>query len=332
MSSKFHIGERLPGLVDRLVESYLADERTRHIDRAHLPSRAEIICIINLLLELAYPGYYGRQNLNCHNVRFHVGELLPRLSEKLHDQIYQALCYRRETNGAVQAARADQEGDGGLCESPARELTLAFLSRIPDIREMLAGDVQAAYDGDPAAPDTDEVILAYPGVMAITVYRFAHELYKMDVPLIPRIMTEYAHQITGVDIHPGARIGRNFFIDHATGVVIGETSEIGNNVKLYQGVTLGALSFPKDERGRLIRGQKRHPTVKDRVTVYANATVLGGETNLGANSIVGASVFLTSSIPDNAMVRLKDPELRIRKMRAVDETPLEPDWVLDFQI
>jgi serine O-acetyltransferase len=332
MPSKFQIGERLPGLVDRFVESYLADERTRHIDRAHLPSRSEIICIIKLLLELAYPGYYGRQNLNCHNVRFHVGELLPRLGEKIFDQIYQALCYRRETNGVVEQAGAAQRDGGCPCTSQAHEMTLAFLARIPDIREMLAGDVQAAYDGDPAAINTDEILLAYPGVMAITVFRFAHELFEMDVPLIPRIMTEYAHQMTGVDIHPGARIGRNFFIDHATGVVIGETSEIGNNVKLYQGVTLGALSFPKDERGRLIRGQKRHPSVRDRVTVYANATVLGGETVLGANSMVGASVFLTSSIPDNAMVRLKDPELRIRKLRHPDEEPLEPDWVMDFQI
>jgi serine O-acetyltransferase len=325
MPSKFQIGERLPELVDRIVESYMSDERTRHIDRVYLPSRSEIVCIIKLLLELAYPGYYGRQNLNRHNVRFHVGELLPRLGEKLYDQIHQALCYQQETTAAPGSCAEP-------CDRHARELSVAFLARIPDIREMLAGDVQAAYDGDPAAINMDEVILAYPGVLAITVYRFAHELYNMNVPLIPRTMTEHAHQLTGVDIHPGAKIGRNFFIDHATGVVIGETSEIGNNVKLYQGVTLGALSFPKDERGRLIRGHKRHPTLKDRVTLYANATVLGGETVLGENSMVGASVFLTSSIPDNAMVRLKDPELRVRKLRPADEEPLEPDWVLDFQI
>jgi len=325
MASKFQIGDRLPGMVDRIVDSYFSDERTRHIDRVYLPSRAEIVCIIKLLLELAYPGYYGRQSLNRHNVRFHVGELLPRLGEKLFDQMYQALCYQRETNAKTAPC-------GEPCDHKAYELTIAFLGRIPEIREMLAGDVQAAYDGDPAAINTDEVILAYPGVLAVTVYRFAHELYGMGVPLIPRTMTEYAHQLTGVDIHPGAKIGRNFFIDHATGVVIGETSEIGNNVKLYQGVTLGALSFPKDERGRLIRGHKRHPTVKDRVTVYANATVLGGETVLGESSMVGASVFLTSSIPDNAMVRLKDPELRVRKMRHPDDEPREPDWALDFQI
>lgn len=320
MPPAFQIDEHLSELVDRIVDSYFSDDRTRHIDRAYLPSRAEIIQIIELLLELSFPGYYGRQNLNRNNVRFHVGELLPRLGEKLHEQIDQALCYQLE-NGHAKSAEA-------TCRSRAREFTMAFLEKIPAIREMLAGDVQAAYDGDPAAVNMDEVILAYPGVLAITVYRYAHELHLMGVPLIPRTMTEWAHQMTGVDIHPGATIGRSFFIDHATGVVIGETSEIGENVKLYQGVTLGALSFAKDARGRLIRGQKRHPTLKDRVTIYANATVLGGGTVLGENSMVGASVFLTSSIPDNAMVRLKDPDLRVRTL----EPGVEPDWVLDFQI
>ncbi len=324
MAGKFEIGERLPELVDRVVGSYMSDERTRHIDRGYLPSRAEIICIIKLLLELVYPGYYGRQNLNRTNVRFHVGEVLPRLGEKLYDQIYQALCYQQEMNSPADPCRQD-------CDEQARQLTMQFLEKLPAIREMLAGDVQAAYDGDPAAVNTDEVILAYPGVLAITIFRFAHELHVMNVPLIPRTMTEWAHQMTGVDIHPGAKVGRNFFIDHATGVVIGETSDIGDNVKLYQGVTLGALSFPKDERGRLIRGTKRHPTVRDRVTIYANATVLGGETILGENSMIGASVFLTSTIPDNAMVRLKDPELRVRKLRSGQPEPEHP-WVLDFQI
>lgn len=308
MPMRFQIGDRLPTLVDRIVESYNRDERTRHIDRAFFPSRAEIVDIIQLLLELAYPGYYGRQNLNQHNIRYHVGELLPRLGAKLFDQIYQALCYQRELEGQTTPGEAP-------CTKQARQITFDFLERVPAIRDMLAGDVQAAYDGDPAAVNTDEVILAYPGVLAVSVYRFAHELYLMGVPLIPRTMTEWAHMTTGVDIHPGATIGRNFFIDHATGVVIGETSEIGDNVKLYQGVTLGALSFPKDERGRLIRGYKRHPSVRDRVTIYANATVLGGETVLGEDSQVGASVFLTSSIPDNALVRMKEPELKVRTRR-----------------
>lgn len=305
MPTTFQIGEKLPGIVDRIIESYDADERTKHIDRLYLPSRSETVEVIQMLLELAYPGYYGRQNLSRYNVRYHVGELVPKLGEKLFEQIDRALCYQEEIEG-------QPPSNGRRCTQQARDLTLAFLDRIPAIREMLAGDVQAAYDGDPAAVHTDEVILAYPGVLAVTVYRFAHELYNLGVPLIPRVMTEWAHTVTGADIHPGAHIGRNFFIDHSTGVVIGETTEIGENVKLYQGVTLGALSFPKDERGRLIRGYKRHPTVKDRVTIYANAIVLGGETVLGEGSVVGGSVFLTSSVPPNATISMKPPELKVR--------------------
>jgi serine O-acetyltransferase len=324
MADRFQIGEHLSELVDKIVDSYNSDERTRHIDRGYLPNRAEIIETLQLILELLYPGYYGRQNLTRNNVKFHVGELLPRIGERLFEQIHQALCHQDEANGKIAGERAP-------CDLRARRMTTAFLDRIPAIREMLAGDVQAAYDGDPAAVNTDEVILSYPGVLAVTVYRVAHELYKMELPLIPRIMTEWAHTVTGVDIHPGATIGRNFFIDHATGVVIGETTQIGNNVKLYQGVTLGALSFPKDERGRLIRGYKRHPTVKDRVTIYANATVLGGETTLGQDAVIGGSVFLTSAIPDNARVTVKAPELRVSKRRKTDhrQSIIDPH---DFQI
>jgi serine O-acetyltransferase len=323
MLAKFGMGEQLPGLVDDIVSSYNEDERTRHLDHVYLPGRLEIIEIIHLLLELAYPGYHGRQNLNRYNVTFHVGELLPKIGEKLYEQVYRAICYKRRPE-------CDENCAVNPCEQDARQITTEFLERVPAIRERLAGDVQAAYDGDPAASSLDEIILAYPGVLAITVYRFAHELYLSGVPLIPRIMNEWAHSKTGADIHPGAKIGRNFFIDHATGVVIGETSEIGNNVKLYQGVTLGALSFAKDAGGRLIRGHKRHPTVKDNVTIYANATVLGGETVLGEGSVIGASVFLTSSIPDNATVRMKDPELKVRKREPTDSRA-EP-WKVDFQI
>lgn len=324
MPSRFQIGEHLTGLVDKIVDSYNSDERTRHIDRGYLPNRSEIVEIIRLLLELAYPGYYGRQNLNRHNVKFHVGELLPKLGEKLYEQIHQAMCYQDEVQGATPSATPP-------CDRRARQITIAFLDRIPAIRDMLAGDVQAAYDGDPAAESTDEIILSYPGVLAVTVYRFAHVLHHMKVPLIPRIMTEWAHTVTGVDIHPGAVIGKNFFIDHATGVVIGETTEIGDNVKLYQGVTLGALSFHKDERGRLIRGYKRHPTVKDHVTIYANATVLGGDTILGEGSTIGGSVFLTTGTPPSATVTVKAPELRIRN-RHEDSPSAAETLPLDFQI
>lgn len=317
MSTSFEIGERLPALVDKMVESYYGDERTRHIDRTFLPSRAEVVEIIQLLLELAYPGYYGRQHLTRHNVQYHVGELLPKLGQKLFRQIDQALCYQEELSGRAASGRRP-------CDAKARQLTLDFLERMPRIRDLLAGDVQAAYDGDPAAVNTDEVILAYPGVLAVSVYRFAHELHEMGVPLIPRMMTEWAHTVTGTDIHPGARIGRNFFIDHSTGVVIGETTEIGDHVKLYQGVTLGALSFPKDERGRLIRGRKRHPTVRDRVTIYANAIVLGGETELGEGAVVGGSVFLTKTVPPHATVTMKAPELKVHQHLS-DQHQVESD-------
>lgn len=316
MTGQFKIAQNLPELVDRIVASYHADERTHYIGRAYLPSRQEIIQIIQLLLELVYPGYYGRQDLNSRNLTHHVGELLPRIAQKLCQQICSCLCYQHELEGK-------QHEDGKVCQERAERLTLQFLEKIPQIREMLAGDVQAAYDGDPAAVNTDEVILAYPGVLAVTVYRLAHELHQMNVPLMPRIMTEWAHSMTGVDIHPGAEIGRNFFIDHATGVVIGETTCIGDNVKLYQGVTLGARSFAKDERGRLIRGYKRHPTVRDNVTIYANATVLGGQTVLGEGSVIGGSVFLTSSVPDGCSVSLKSPDLRYRNRSRRSARPID---------
>jgi serine O-acetyltransferase len=190
-------------------------------------------------------------------------------------------------------------------------LTEVFLGRLPEIRALLVKDVQAAYDGDPAASNLDEVILAYPGVLAVSVYRIAHALYDLGVPMMARIMTEWAHSKTGCDIHPGAKIGPGFFIDHATGVVIGETSDIGEGVKLYQGVTLGALSLPKDANGQIIRGNKRHPTVENGSTLYANATVLGGKTVVGADSVIGGSVFLTRSIPPRSRVSLKEPDLRV---------------------
>ncbi len=307
---EFDLDERLRGLVGRIVDSYSDDSRTRHIDRGYLPRRREIIEIIDLLLEISYPGYFGRKDLSSNNVLYHVGEVLPRLAQTLYTQIFRALCHQNESNGHATA-------DGPVAQVEpydrrARELTTAFLEKIPGIRDLLALDVQAAHDGDPASANTDEVILAYPGVLAVTVCRYAHELWQMDIPLVPRTMTEWAHYVTGIDIHPGAKIGKSFFIDHGTGVVIGETTEIGNNVKIYQGVTLGALSFLKDERGRMVRGYKRHPTVRDGVTIYANAIILGGDTVLGAGCTVGGSTFVTSSVPAGCTVTSTAPELRVR--------------------
>lgn len=305
MPEDFVIGPKLGELVERVVASYRSDARTQHIDRVYLPSRADITQLVNDLLELLYPGFIGRQHLTQHNVAFHVGDLLPRIGETLFRQIYLCLCYVDERATGV---RSNEKA----CEERTRHLTLTFLEGIPAIREMLAGDVQASYDGDPAALNVDEVILAYPGLLGISVQRLAHALYLQDVPLMPRIMSEWVHSQTGIDIHPGANVGRNFFIDHGTGVVIGETTDIGNNVKIYQGVTLGALSFPKDERGRVIRKTKRHPTVRDGVTIYANAIILGGETVIGENSVIGGSVFVTSSVPANSVVTFKPPELRLK--------------------
>ena len=317
MIGEFDIDDRLPDLVNRILASYDADRRTRHIGRGYLPSREEIIRVIELLLQLTYPGYYGRQNLSDKNVRFHIGELLPRLAQTLYLQIFRSLCHQNEIDGNYDPNGSVQQAVP--FDAAARQMTIGFLDRVPTIRDMLAYDVQAAYDGDPASSSTDEVILAYPGVLAVTVYRYAHALLAMGVPVMPRTMTEWAHLQTGIDIHPGAKIGRSFFIDHGTGVVIGETAEIGENVKIYQGVTLGALSFLKDERGRMVRGYKRHPTVREGVTIYANAIILGGETVLGEASTVGGSTFLTASIPAGCTVVTSPPEKILRPAKNTSE-------------
>ncbi len=314
----FVMGAKLGDLVEQVVASYNADSRTQHIDRIYLPSRAEIIQLVQDLLELVYPGFIGRQHLTQHNVAYHVGDLLPRIADAAYRQIYLCLCYMEET-------RHTPITDEKPCDKDARHITITFLEMIPAIRDRLAGDVQAAYDGDPAALNADEIILAYPGLLAISVQRLAHALYELGVPLMPRIMAEWAHLQTGIDIHPGARIGLNFFIDHGTGVVIGETTDIGDHVKIYQGVTLGALSFPKDERGRLIRGAKRHPTVDDHVTIYANAIILGGDTVIGKHSVIGGSVFVTSSVPPNSVVTFQPPELRVKQRASEKPTPVETD-------
>ena len=305
MTEDFIIGSKLGKLVSDIVESYDANNTTQHIDRVYLPARTEIVQLVKDLLELIYPGFIGRQHLTKHNVAFHVGDLLPRIAKTVFGQIHHSLCYADESKLALGESPAP-------CDQKARELTLEFLDGIPAIRAQLASDVQAAFDGDPAAMNTDEVILAYPGLLAISVHRLGHALYGLGVPLMPRIMSEWAHARTGIDIHAGARIGSDFFIDHGTGVVIGETTDIGQGVKIYQGVTLGALSFPKDERGRLIREAKRHPTVEDAVTIYANAIILGGDTVIGTGSVIGGSVFVTASVPPNSVVTFQPPELRLK--------------------
>jgi serine O-acetyltransferase len=285
------------------------------ISQRYLPSREAIVGILQSVLDLMYPGYFGRQDLNRDNLAAHVGQMTAALAPRLEHELEHCLCYGRE--------RETDAPEFGECAPRAHELAEIFLRRLPEIRGLLLRDVQAAFDGDPAALNLDEIILAYPGVLAVSVYRIAHALYDLGVPMMARIMTEWAHSKTGCDIHPGATIGPAFFIDHATGVVIGETTEIGEGVKLYQGVTLGALSFPRDASGQIIRGRKRHPTVESGSTLYANATVLGGQTVVGADSVIGGSVFLTRSVPPRSRVSLKEPELRV----ATRDGAAEPDAI-----
>jgi len=297
-----------------LLAGYAADPRALYLGQRYLPSRQAIVEILQLVLDLMYPGYFGVRDSVPGDLAQHVADTVERLAPKLEREIENCLCYGRERQGAVQA---------GECAPRAQTLAEAFLAELPEVRRLLVLDVQAAFDGDPAATNLDEIILAYPGLLAVSVYRVAHALHGLGVPMMARIMTEWAHSRTGCDIHPGAKIGPAFFVDHATGVVIGETTEIGSGVKLYQGVTLGALSFPRDASGHIIRGRKRHPTVEDGATLYANATVLGGQTIVGEGSVIGGSVFLARSVPPRSRVSLKEPELRV----ATRDGAVEPDAI-----
>jgi serine O-acetyltransferase len=309
MATDFRRKEQLPELTDRVVASYEETETTHHLGHCPLPSTDAVIEIAQDVKEILFPGYRRRQNLHMGNVVFHVGDLIDGLHDKLTMHIARALSHAWDIENGLEC----QKKRNIDFEARGQEKAIAFLETLPDLRRMLATDVQAAYDGDPAASCRDEIIFCYPGLEAVTVYRMAHELSRLDVPLIPRMLTEWAHSRTGIDIHPGANIGPSFFIDHGTGVVIGETCDIAANVKLYQGVTLGALSFPKDENGNVIRGCKRHPTIEENVVIYANATILGGETVIGRGSVIGASVSLNKSVPPNTIVTIEKPTLRFRE-------------------
>ena len=306
-----------------LLHSYLGDQRARHVSRHYLPSRESIIEILESVLDLMYPGYFERRELTEDNLEARIAEKVAALVPRLERELEHCLCYGRERETPASHDTPAPANGFRDCAPRARELAEIFLRRLPQIRGLLIRDVQAAFDGDPAALNLDEIILAYPGVLAVSVYRIAHALYDLGVPMMSRIMTEWAHSKTGCDIHPGATIGPAFFIDHATGVVIGETTHIGEGVKLYQGVTLGALSFPRDSSGHIIRGKKRHPTVENGATLYANATVLGGQTTVGADSVIGGSVFLARSVPARSRVSLKEPELRV----ATRDGAAEPDAI-----
>jgi serine O-acetyltransferase len=302
MASDFRLKDQLPKLTERLVRTYDELANLNHLDHCPLPNLDEVIAALDDLLEIIFPGYRKREGLHHGNIGYYVGDLVDRLHDRLTVQIGRAL--RHEARGVC-----DEEHD---FEALGQAKTLLFLDQLPELRAMIATDVQAAYDGDPACKGPAEVIFCYPGLQAITIYRLAHLLFQLEIPFIPRMMTEWAHSRTGIDIHPGATIGPYFFIDHGTGVVIGETCEIGAHVKIYQGVTLGALSFPTDEEGNLVRGQKRHPTIEDNVVIYANATILGGCTTIGHDSVIGSSVWLTHTVGPNTTVLLEKPSLRMR--------------------
>jgi len=306
MLSNMKLKESLPELTNRIVQTYTTVGSINHLGHCPLPRYETILSIIEDLKEILFPGYRRRDGLHFGNVVYHVGDLIDGLYNRLSLQIARALCHSQSKDRECTPQKRN------AFEGAAQAKTLAFLQELPRLREILAKDVEAAFSGDPACQSHDEVIFCYPGFEAVTVYRLANVLHKLGVPFIPRIMTERAHNETGIDIHPGATIGEHFFIDHGTGVVIGETCEIGNWVKIYQGVTLGALSFPRDEEGNLVRGSKRHPTIEDSVVIYANATVLGGKTVLGHDSVVGSSVWLTESIAPFSTVTLEKPQLRIK--------------------
>lgn len=312
----------LSSLVKAMVASYQSEPRTSHISPANLPSRDAVIEIIKLLRVLLFPGYFGKQDLNPDALAFHVGDNLSTLRDMLLEQIGAALRHRAVRGGDCAPADTDPE----IVKAKAEAVVVAFLQALPRLRELLATDVQAAFDGDPAATCLDEIIFSYPGLFAVTVHRIAHELHVLGVPMIPRIMSEYAHSRTGVDIHPGATIGESFFIDHGTGIVIGETVIIGKHVKLYQGVTLGALST---RGGQSLRGVKRHPTLEDGVTIYSGASVLGGDTVIGEGAVINGNAFVTASVPAQTRVSVKNPELQYRNSQPrefVQELPW--DWVI----
>src|SRR5206468_943167 len=295
---------------EALVATYTDCKYSNHLGHKPLPSREVVNEVLTDLMDILYPGYWRRQNLHMGNVEYHVGDVIDGLHDKMTQQIARVLRHD-----------CDRSEEGLDFERLAQQKTIDFLKQLPELRYTLERDVQAAYAGDPAAKSCHEIIFCYPGLEAVTIYRIAHELLLLGVPLIPRIMTEYAHSKTGIDIHPGARIGPSFFIDHGTGVVIGETCDIGRHVKLYQGVTLGALSFPRDAAGNIIRGMKRHPTLQDDVVVYANATILGGDTVIGHHAVVGSNVWLTQSVEPYTVVTIEKPSLRIKGPEAREAGP-----------
>jgi serine O-acetyltransferase len=281
-------------LTEQMIASYARVGGINRLDEINLPSKTAITSITEELLQLLFPGFFTEKPIHSYEIKMETANLMDAVLGQLEDEIYKSLLYIKR--------------DPGRARSEATEITMTFLSRLPHLRELLQTDSEAAFNGDPAALSKDEIIVAYPFIEAIAVQRLAHELYKLGVVLIPRIMTEWAHARTGIDIHPGAIIGSHFFIDHGTGTVIGETCQIGDRVKLYQNVSLVARSLAA---GQALKGVKRHPTIEDNVTIYAGATIIGGETVIGANSTIGANVFLLNSVPPNSLVIYEEVNVKI---------------------
>ena len=290
--------QRVPEIVKKLMQSWSTKDCYEHISPIAIPSHRAIIDIIKQTRRILFPGYFTSVRLHSSNLEYYIGQETTELYDRLVAQMTLAIRHDCRRNGQPCTN----------CETRSNKLAFDFLETLPDIASVLAQDIRAVLEGDPASKSPDEVIFSYPGLLAITVYRIAHEINRLGIPTIPRIMTEWAHGQTGIDINPGATIGPGLFIDHGTGVVIGETTVIGKNVRIYQGVTLGALSLPRNA-GEKLRNLKRHPTIEDNVIIYANTTILGGDTIIGANSVIGGNIWITESIDTGTKVLLKKPEL-----------------------
>lgn len=297
---------KIPEIVDELVGSCQSSTCFEHINTDPLPSRKRTVDLIERCRDILFPGYFRSQDIDKTSLTYKIGLDISSFYDLLAAEITYSI--RHECMRHGQSCQH--------CDEQGFKKSYEFLKSLLSLRTILATDVKAAYEGDPAVTSYDEIIFCYPGIQAITIYRIAHRLYELQVPVLPRIMTEYAHEITGIDIHPGAEIDHSFFIDHGTGVVIGQTSVIGKRVKIYQGVTLGALSFKRTDSGELDRSSKRHPTLEDDVTVYAGSTILGGETVIGARSVVGGNVWLTHSVPPDTKVLLNPPELIFKSKKS----------------
>ncbi len=296
--------DKIPPIVKNLVESWKNDDCFEHISPVALPSHRAVIDILHQARSILFPGYFSKSKLHQSNLEYFIGQKTSDLYGNLTEQIIMAIRHDCRRNH-LPCTR---------CEEISHQYALTFIEKLPNIATTLAADIRSTLAGDPATKSPDEIIFSYPGLLAITVFRLAHELYLLEIPIIPRIMTEHAHSLTGIDIHPGATIGPGLFIDHGTGVVIGETTIIGKNVRLYQGVTLGALSLPRDA-GERLRQKKRHPTIEDDVIIYSNTTILGGETIIGKGSIIGGNIWLTESVETGTKVLLKKPELIYHESR-----------------